>query len=141
MPEAHKFALTVPMLSAFAVGSCPQAGAQDGVSVTVFENDRVFDGKSTSLSAASNALIRGNIIECISSTPIAVDRSADTRIVSGGGHVLIPGLTDVHWHSMKVRPTPAQILSSDLTRACFSSRPAHAATTHTTPIASAKNSQ
>lgn len=113
MRKTLECALILPMLSAFVVGACLQAHAQDGAPVTVFENVRIFDGKSTSLSAASNVLIRGNIIERISSTPIPVDRRADTRIISGGGRVLMPGLTDMHWHAMMVRPTPAQILSSD----------------------------
>jgi imidazolonepropionase-like amidohydrolase len=59
-------------------------------------------------------LVRGNLIERISRAPIAVDRSATTRIVDGGGRTLMPGLTDAHWHAMMVRPTPAQLLSSDV---------------------------
>src|SRR5262249_54528966 len=35
-----------------------------------------------------------------------------TQIIAGGGRVLMPGLTDAHWHAMMVRPTPAQLLSS-----------------------------
>ncbi|MGL5165737.1 MAG: amidohydrolase family protein [Afipia sp.] len=96
------------MLSALAVATCTQAGAQDGAPVTVFENVRIFDGKSTSLSPPSHVLIRGNIIERISTTPIPTDRRADTRIISGGGRVLMPGLIDAHWHAMLVRVTPAE---------------------------------
>ena len=82
--------------------------------VTLFNNVRVFDGRSPALSAPSNVLIRGNIIERISAQPIAVDRRADTRIIDGGGRTLMPGLSDVHWHAMLVRPTPAVLLGSDL---------------------------
>lgn len=114
MRKTLKLALALPMLSALAVASCPQAGAQDGAAVTVFENVRIFDGRSTSLSAPSHVLIRGNIIERISTTPIPTDRRADTRIIPGGGRVLMPGLTDAHWHAMMARPTPAQLLSSDV---------------------------
>jgi imidazolonepropionase-like amidohydrolase len=81
----------------------PASGA-----VTLFENVRIFDGKGAALSAPSNVLIRGNIIERISAQPIAVDRRADTRIIEGGGRTLIPGLIDNHWHAMLVRPTPAE---------------------------------
>ena len=28
--------------------------------------------------------------------------------------MLMPGLSDAHWHAMLVRPTPAQLLSSDI---------------------------
>jgi imidazolonepropionase-like amidohydrolase len=90
------------------------AAGQDHSAVTVFENVRIFDGTHLSLSAPSNVLIRGNIIEKISTSPIPTDRRADTQIIAGGGRVLMPGLSDVHWHAMMVRPTPAQLLSNDI---------------------------
>lgn len=85
-----------------------QVGSQASGAVTLFENVRIFDGKSTSLSAPSNVLVRGNKIETISTQPIAVDRRADTRIIAGGGRTLMPGLIDAHWHAMLIRVTPAQ---------------------------------
>ena len=97
-----------PVFCLFAAGFCHPADAQDGSAVTLFENVRIFDGKSASLSAASNVLVRGNIIERISIAPIAVDRRADTRIIAGGGRTLMPGLIDNHWHAMLARTTPAQ---------------------------------
>ncbi|WP_375309762.1 amidohydrolase family protein [Bradyrhizobium sp. A5] len=90
------------------------AAAQERTAVTIFENVRIFDGRSLALSAPSNVLIRGNIIERIATAPIPIDRRADTRIIAGGGRVLMPGLSDMHWHATMVRPTPAQMLSSDL---------------------------
>ena len=86
-----------------AQGSPPVSGA-----VTLFENVRIFDGMSAALSAPSNVLVRGNKIEAISAQPIAVDRSADSRIIRGGGRTLMPGLIDNHWHAMLIRVTPAQ---------------------------------
>jgi len=82
--------------------------------LTIFENVRIFDGKSENLSVPSNVLVRGNFIERITTTPIPVDRQADTHVIAGGGRVLMPGLSDMHWHAMLVRPTPAQMLSSDI---------------------------
>jgi imidazolonepropionase-like amidohydrolase len=76
--------------------------------VTLINNVRVFDGKGASLSEPTNVLVRGNLIERISRTPIPVDRSATTTILDGGGRTLMPGLIDVHWHAMLVRPTPLQ---------------------------------
>jgi imidazolonepropionase-like amidohydrolase len=100
------------------LGVCQPAVAQQapsaGSSVTLFQNVRVFDGKSATLSAPSHVLVRGNKIETISAQPLPVDRRADTRIVEGGGRTLMPGLSDVHWHTMMVRSTPAQLLSSDV---------------------------
>ena len=81
-----------------ASASAPASGA-----VTLFENVRIFDGKGAALSAPSNVLIRGNVIERISTQPIPVDRRADTRIIDGGGRTLMPGLIDNHWHAMLMR--------------------------------------
>jgi imidazolonepropionase-like amidohydrolase len=83
---------------------------QPGGALTLFNNVRVFDGKGTSLSEPTNVLVRGNLIETISRTPISVDRSATTTIVDGGGRTLMPGLIDNHWHAALIRVTPAQSL-------------------------------
>jgi len=61
-----------------------------------------------------NVLVRGNTIERISKDPIPVDRSASTIIIAGNGRTLMPGLIDMHWHSMLVRPTPAVLLTADV---------------------------
>ena len=101
--------VTMPLIIAIAIS--PDVRAQDTTqagAVTLFENVRIFDGKSSALSTPSNVLIRGNLIERISETPIAVDRRADTRIVEGGGRTLMPGLIDAHWHAALASVTPAQ---------------------------------
>ncbi len=90
------------------------ARAQERPAVTIFENVRIFDGKTPKLSGPSNVLVRGNIIQRITSTPIPVSDQANTRIITGGGRVLMPGLSDMHWHAMLVRPTPNQMISGDI---------------------------
>jgi len=87
------------------------AGPSD---VILFENVRIFDGKSSTLSGSMNVLVRGNTINKISKDPIPVDRSASTRIIPGGGRTLMPGLIDMHWHAMLVRPTLAALLTADM---------------------------
>jgi len=82
--------------------------------VTVFQNVRVFDGKGGQLSSPSYVLVRGNRIERISPTPIPTDRRADTIVIDGGGRTLMPGLIDMHWHAMLVRPTPAAAMTADV---------------------------
>jgi imidazolonepropionase-like amidohydrolase len=111
MKKARSVAATLAVYAALVTGASAQ---QPPAAVTVFENVRIFDGKNPALSAPSNVLVRGNIIERIATTPIPVDRPADTHVIAGGGRVLMPGLSDVHWHAMLVRPTPAQMLSSDI---------------------------
>jgi imidazolonepropionase-like amidohydrolase len=42
-------------------------------------------------------LVRGNLIERISASPLAAD--ANVRVIPAGGRVLMPGLIDAHWHT------------------------------------------
>src|SRR5215813_1607106 len=88
--------------------------AQQRSAVILIENVRIFDGTHPQLSAPSSVLIRGNIIEKISSAPIPADQRSGAQIIAGGGRVLMPGLIDAHWHATMVRSTPAQMLSSDI---------------------------
>jgi imidazolonepropionase-like amidohydrolase len=90
-----------------------QAPPSDG-NATLFQNVRVFDGRSPTLSAPSHVLVRGNTIAAVSAQPLPADRRAGARIVEGGGRTLMPGLSDMHWHAMLVRPTPAELLTSDV---------------------------
>lgn len=82
--------------------------------VVLFQNVRVFDGKSGTLSGPSNVLVRGNKIERISTAPIPTDRSAKTQIIEGSGRTLMPGLIDAHWHAMLIRANPAQAMAGDV---------------------------
>src|SRR5215469_2655338 len=97
-----------------ARAALPTAAQTQPPAATVFQNVRIFDGKGGQLSAPSNVLVRGNRIERISLTPIPIDRRADTMVIDGGGRTLMPGLIDVHWHAMLVRPTPAALLVADV---------------------------
>ena len=96
-------------VSAFAQ---PQSSAPSGI--LLFENVRIFDGKGSTLSGSMNVLVRGNTIDRISKDPIPVDRSANTKIIAGGGRTLMPGLIDMHWHAMLVRPSLAALLTADM---------------------------
>jgi imidazolonepropionase-like amidohydrolase len=90
------------------------AHATESPALTLFENVRIFDGKSEALSASMNVLVRGNTIEKISKDPIPVDRNSPAKVIAGGGRTLMPGLIDAHWHTMLVRPTPAALLVDDV---------------------------
>src|SRR6478736_4860701 len=96
------------LASALVFSASMAYGQQVDAAVTLFNNARVFDGKSTSLSEPTNVLVRGKLIEKISRAPIPVDRSATTTIIDAGGRTLMPGLIDAHWHAMLARATPAQ---------------------------------
>jgi len=74
---------------------------------TLFQDVRIFDGKSATLFPPSNVLVKNNIIERISVSPITVD--ANATVVAGNGRVLMPGLIDAHWHSY-MAGTPQMLL-------------------------------
>lgn len=96
-------------LSLHAWSAVPEEAAPTGL---LFENVRIFDGKSTSLSAPSNVLVVGNTIKQISRTPI--EPPAGARHIAGDGRTLMPGLIDAHWHSMLVAPDMTTALMADI---------------------------
>jgi imidazolonepropionase-like amidohydrolase len=116
----HKRTLCLSLvLVALSIGVCRLSLAQgpsrsSAPASVLFQNVRIFDGKSGALSALSSVLISGNIIERISEAPITFDGNANVQTIAGNGRVLMPGLIDVHWHAMLVRPSPATILSSNI---------------------------
>lgn len=80
----------------------------------LLDNVRIFDGKSSRLSAPSNVLIVGPVIKTISAQPIANIDSKDGLVrIDGQGRVLMPGLIDAHWHTMFLATTPLVGLTSD----------------------------
>lgn len=108
--------IVVATLPLVAIGLAGAARAQGSPSAntgaTLFQNVRIFDGKGASLSASSNVLVRGNIIERISTEPIAADPGVS--VITGNGRTLMPGLIDAHWHAMLIRPNPAQAIAGDV---------------------------
>jgi imidazolonepropionase-like amidohydrolase len=96
-------AANLGLAAILALGLCTAARADD----VLFENVRIFDGKSAALSAPSNVLVKGNVIERISTAPIA---AAGTLRIAGNGRTLMPGLIDNHWHAMLARLTPSESL-------------------------------
>ena len=83
-------------------------------SSVLIQDVRIFDGKNGSLSGPSNVLVRGNKIDKISTGPISIDDVANVTTIDGRGRTLMPGLIDVHWHAMLVRPNPVEALASDI---------------------------
>ncbi len=99
-------------LRIFALLSLCCLSSYPALSDTLFNNVRIFDGRSSALSAPSNVLVKDNRIERISASPIAAD--ASTIVITGNGRTLMPGLIDAHWHTMLVRPNPAAAMANDV---------------------------
>jgi imidazolonepropionase-like amidohydrolase len=84
-----------------------------GSHVTLFQDVRIFDGKSASLSEPANVLVRGNKIEKISTAPIPTDRRADTKLIDCRGRTLMPGLIDAHWHAIMAAVPLSVLMTAD----------------------------
>jgi imidazolonepropionase-like amidohydrolase len=92
-----------------APGLAPFHATLAGGATTLFQNVRIFDGKSATLSAPSDVLVRGNTIERISANPITVESNAKLHVIAANGRVLMPGLIDAHWHAF-MAATPQMLL-------------------------------
>ncbi len=90
-----------------ARGSTP-AAAQTSV---LFRNVRVFNGVDSTLQGATDVLVRGNRIAQIGKVDVTAAEPGMT-IIDGGGRTLMPGLIDMHWHTLAVRPTIAVAMQS-----------------------------
>ena len=107
--------LAIAVLPLVGIGLSSAVHAQGNqppaASATLFQNVRIFDGKGASLSAPSDVLVKGNIIERISTVPIAAEPGVS--VIAGSGRTLMPGLIDAHWHAMLMRPNPVQAIAGD----------------------------
>lgn len=98
------------VLLAAPAASAADAGQPDGL---LFENVRVFDGRSERLSPPSSVLVVGNRIQAVSRTAIEPDPGLVVRRIDGGGRTLMPGLIDAHWHAMLVAPDLMTAMTAD----------------------------
>ncbi|MBI1622771.1 metal-dependent hydrolase family protein [Aquamicrobium zhengzhouense] len=76
----------------------------------LLSNVRIFDGVNDQL-RDGHVLVFGDKIEEISSSPI--QPPAGTETIDGGARVLMPGLTDAHWHMVFAPNTLANMEASD----------------------------
>src|SRR5262245_31742757 len=111
MQALRRILISVVMVTAVALAAVAQAPPSPAV---VFENVRIFDGRSDRLSGSSNVLVIGNVIKTISSAPIADPPGTTVQRIRGNGRTLMPGLIDNHWHTMMVRPTAEELLMGDV---------------------------
>ncbi|MEQ9608338.1 MAG: amidohydrolase family protein, partial [Kiloniellaceae bacterium] len=88
-----------------------QASSPKGV---LFENVRIFDGTSDALSAPSNVLVVGNLIESISTSPIQIPADLSVRRIAGDGRTLMPGMIDAHTHIMFSTIPQLAVLTADI---------------------------
>jgi imidazolonepropionase-like amidohydrolase len=83
---------------------------QSPISEVLFRDVRLFNGKSSSLSAPTSVLVRGNTIAEIG--PFI--EASDATIINGAGRTLMPGLIDAHCHVMLAAVPMNDFLTADI---------------------------
>jgi len=105
---ASMLGLVLPGLSHAQSVLPPSAPARP----VLFTNFRLFDGKSSTLRDSLYMVVEGNAISQLGQGQPA---SAEGRIVVDcGGKVMMPGLIDMHWHSLLASLPIQVVLQSDI---------------------------
>jgi imidazolonepropionase-like amidohydrolase len=89
------------------------AQTTSGTSQVLINNVEIFNGKSEK-TIVGNVLIVDNIVSKISTSPIPVNRSGNTKIIDGKGRFLMPGLIDNHMHMILAASTLSQMQNGEI---------------------------
>lgn len=74
-------------------------------------NVRVFDGLEEQLTEQTSVLVEKNLIKKVSAD---IPENRRQTVIDGGGRVLMPGLTDAHWHVMLTAMTMLELQNEPL---------------------------
>ena len=85
--------------------------AEPKTAATLIQNARIFDGTNEQLAEGMSVLVEGNKIAKIAK---AIPAPAGATVIDAKGKVLMPGLTDAHWHVMFANPTMPVLLTADI---------------------------
>ena len=97
---------------AFAVACAFPVVAQDTDTTPILiTNVNVFDGVNETLVENASVVVTGNLITQISTEDLAV---AGGTVIDGGGRTLIPGLIDVHWHTLYCCNPQSVVVTGDI---------------------------
>lgn len=99
----------------FAVQASASIGSAHAAAPTsvIFHNVRIFDGKSSALSAPTSVRVTGHVIEAIGQKAM-INPAPKTQIIDGAGRTLMPGLIDAHTHLLYTIIPQATVLTADL---------------------------
>jgi imidazolonepropionase-like amidohydrolase len=95
------------MLSAGLLAAGPARAFQSAApNEILFRNVRVFNGRASQLSGATDVLVRGNTIAAVGTGGGA----ASATVIEGAGRTLMPGMIDAHWHLL-LAATPQPVMT------------------------------
>lgn len=87
----------MPAPSAKKPGDPTSPSDESTLNRVVFIHVNVFDGASEKLVRDANVLVEGNLIKTVSTSAI---ETGGATVIDGAGRTLMPGLIDVHYHTM-----------------------------------------
>lgn len=103
------------VIAVLAGGAQAQTVATAPAEAVLFENVRVFDGKSDRLTAPVNVLVAGNTTQSISAGPITAPAGSKFTRIAGRGRALMPGLIYNHVHIVMTASTQAEMINPKTT--------------------------
>lgn len=107
--------LTIALAAQLAFAQNPPSNQTQQLNSILFENVRIFDGKSPQLSEPSNVLVVNNKIQRIDKNPINPSSNANLTKINGNGRVLMPGLIDNHVHIVMTASSLPELLNPNIT--------------------------
>jgi imidazolonepropionase-like amidohydrolase len=118
--EKHKvkMRLNACVMALLAVVVCisgfARAAEQPSPKLTLISNVNIFDGKTEKLQKNMHVLVKDNLIDTVSSEPLAIIQTDNVTMIGGGGRTLMPGMIDAHWHTLFATIPMPKLLQSDL---------------------------
>jgi imidazolonepropionase-like amidohydrolase len=100
------------LASALVVTGISQAAEPVDSKLTLISNVNIFDGENETLLTNMHVLVKDNLIETISTEPLAIIQTDNVTIVDGGARTLMPGLIEAHGHIMFASDLP-KLLNQD----------------------------
>ncbi|MEQ9695324.1 amidohydrolase family protein [Shimia sp. SDUM112013] len=98
--------------TAIFLAAATSAAAQDAETPPVLiTNVNVFDGVNEKLIENANVVITNNLITSVTTEDVAV---AGGTVIDGGGRTLMPGLIDVHWHTLYCCNPQSVVVTGDI---------------------------
>jgi imidazolonepropionase-like amidohydrolase len=101
-------------IAAAGIGISKANAQVSGRTAVLFEDVRIFDGKSEALSTPSNVLVIGNLIKTVSADPITPPADYNVTRIRGAGRTLMPGLIDAHTHLMFETLPKTALMTADI---------------------------
>lgn len=101
----------MPAIALALASASPMAAQDTDAETIIFTNVDVFDGVNEELIENANVVVTGNLISEVATDDLSLDGAT---VIDGGGRTLIPGLIDVHWHTLYCCNPQSVVVTGDI---------------------------